>query len=78
MQSRLTPAQMHAARDLLNWSVPDLAEAAHVPVSTVERMEGGLRSPPIDLRLAVWDAFAEAGVCFLDDGVGVAWRPEPR
>lgn len=79
MPSRLTPAQVRCARTMLNWSMLDLAEAARIPMLTVQLIEdSGLQSLWIDVRLAVWDAFEDAGVCFPDDGTSVGLRCGPR
>ena len=37
----MNPAQCRAARNLLDWSVADLARAAGVSVITVRKFEGG-------------------------------------
>ncbi len=41
----LTPEQSRAARGWLDWSQQDLAERAHVSLSTVRDFEKGRRSP---------------------------------
>ena len=70
----LTPAQSRAARALINWSQPQLAEAACVSVSTIRDFETSKRRP-IDNNLhAIRKALEVAGVIFLPgngEGPGV-------
>lgn len=76
----ITPAQMRAARALLDWSMMDLAAAAGVSVSTVKRFEGGSEQPVSDDTVALMRGAAEAeGVSFLrDDGAGAGVRLRGR
>ncbi len=70
MSSTLTTAQIRAARALLDWSQPKLAEAAKLSLPTISRMEGPLgpsRSTLANVE-AVRRAFEDAGVVFLDAG----------
>lgn len=65
----LTTAQIRAARALLNWSQPKLAEAAKLSLPTITRMEGALgpsRSTQANVE-AVRRAFEDAGVVFLSE-----------
>lgn len=75
----LTAAQLRAARALLDWTQPKLAEAAKLSVPTIRRMEGD-RGPSASTEAnveAVRVALERGGVLFLgpkesaDGGVGV-------
>ena len=76
MTEPITPAQIRAARALLDWSMVDLAKVAQVSVSTIKRMEDELQRPTADRSMApVQHAFQTAGVRFLpDDGDGPGVR----
>ena len=76
----IVPAQMRAARAMLDWSMMDLAEAACLSVSTVKRFEGGDRQPVSDNAVAMMQDAAETeGVYFLaDDGNGPGVRLRQR
>jgi transcriptional regulator with XRE-family HTH domain len=66
----LTAAQIKAARALLDWSQPQLAEAAKLSLPTISRMEGALgpgRSTAANVE-AVRRALEQGGVVFLGDG----------
>ena len=73
----ISPAQVRAARALLNWSMMDLATAARVSVSTVKRFDDGQGSPT-SVGL-MQDALETEGVRFLaDDGNGPGVRLRRR
>lgn len=72
----LTAEQIRAARALLNWSQDDLAQAVGVSTRTIERLEAGRASRPINFR-GVRSAFVDAGVEFFDDG-GLRLRPQKQ
>ena len=66
----LTPEQCRAARALLNWSQPDLAEAVGVTRQTITNFERGLRnSYPANLA-AIREALEAAGVVFIEENGG--------
>ncbi len=74
----ISSAQIRAARGLLNWSQPALAEAAGVSLPTIKRMEGKGpdRSSNLAIR-AVIRAFEDAGIEFVSEnggGEGVRFR----
>lgn len=76
----MTPAQCRAARALLNWTQPHLAEAAGVSPSTLRDFESGKRIPIANNLAAIRTALATAGVTLLEDGdvaagPGVAMHP---
>lgn len=66
----LTAEQVRAARALVDWSQPQLAEACGLSLPTIRRMEGPLgpgRSTAVNVD-AVRRALEAAGVIFLDAG----------
>lgn len=68
--TELTSAQIRAARALVEWTQPRLAEAAKLSVPTIRRMESD-RGPSASTLAnveAVRRALEEAGVVFLDPG----------
>jgi transcriptional regulator with XRE-family HTH domain len=68
----ISVSQVKAARALLGWKQPDLAEAAGVSIPTIKRYETGTSSIPV-VKAAIVQALEEAGVVFVHDGkfVGV-------
>ncbi len=74
----LTPEQCRAARALLNWSQPDLAEAVDMTQKTITSFETGTRTPHPNNLAAIRAALEEAGVIFIDEdktaGPGVRLR----
>ena len=71
----IEPAQSTAGRALVGWSQTELAEAAGVPVSLVERFETRTSGPvPADSIDKLQAALEGAGVAFIarnGGGVGV-------
>lgn len=66
----LTAEQIKAARALVDWSQPKLAEASGLSMPTIRRMEGPLgpgRSTAVNVD-AVQRALEGAGVVFLEAG----------
>lgn len=66
----LSAAQIRAARGLLDWSQPKLAEAAKLSLPTIRRMEGPIgpsRSTAANVE-AIRRAFEDAGVVFFRSG----------
>ena len=64
----ITVAQLRAARALIGWSQPELAERSGVGIATVRRMEGA-RGLPKTTAENVWkvqQALEYAGVVFID------------
>ncbi|WP_342398957.1 helix-turn-helix transcriptional regulator [Lichenibacterium dinghuense] len=78
--SKPTPAQIRAARGMLNWSMLDLAKAAGVSISTVKRFEcEGDQPVSADTVGMMQDAAETEGVRFLaDDGNGPGVRLRRR
>jgi transcriptional regulator with XRE-family HTH domain len=72
----ITPAQSRAARALINWSQPQLAEASGVSVSTIRDFETGKRSPIVNNLAALRRALEAAGVELTNgEQPGVKLRP---
>ena len=62
----LTAAELRGARGLLNWSIPDLAQAAGVSVSTIKRLECESADSGRGLKRGlIRKALEEAGVVFV-------------
>lgn len=71
----ITPAQSRAARALLNWSQPQLAEASGTGVSTIRDFETGKRAPIANNLAAMKAALESAGVIFVaENGEGPGVR----
>ena len=83
MIDRPSSDQIRAARGMLDWSIADLAEAARVSISTVQRIDGTGQIITSDRSLAlVQGALETEGVRFLandGDGHGIrVKRPAAR
>ena len=65
----MTSAQIRAARGLLNWTVRDLAEAAHVHRNTVTRAETDATGPGY-ATASIRAALEAAGVEFIAENGG--------
>lgn len=81
-KAMISPSQLRAARALLDWSQPDLAERSGVSIGTIKTFEKG-RSEPKRPTLIAWrNAFAQSGVVFVYDddagGDGVRFRKERK
>ncbi|MCK8787998.1 helix-turn-helix transcriptional regulator [Roseomonas sp. NAR14] len=63
-----SPAQVRAARALLDWSQSDLAQRAQVSLSTVRDFEAGRRQPMRNNLDAMQRALEGAGVAFTNGG----------
>lgn len=78
----MTPAQLRAARSLIEWTREDLAEASGVFVNTIRNFERGVSDPKQSTLLAWRRALAKAGVVFIDgtdtEGPGVRLREPQR
>lgn len=61
---RLTSAQVRAARALIDWSGPDLAERSGVSFSTIKRMEKSEELVKLDSVQRVRSTLEQAGVSF--------------
>jgi len=75
----MTPAQCRAGRALIEWTQPQLAEAAGFGLSTVVDFERGRRQVSAEAIAAIRGALEAAGVEFIPEngsGVGVRLRKE--
>ena len=73
----ITREQCRAARGLLDWSQPDLAEASGLSRETIANLERGARVPHPRNLAAIKAALEAAGVEFIDangGGPGVRLR----
>lgn len=78
--SELTAAQIRAARALLDWTQPKLAEMTKISTPTIRRMESD-RGPSASTAAnveAVRRALEQAGVVFLDKGDTTTGGPGVR
>jgi transcriptional regulator with XRE-family HTH domain len=66
----MTPSQCKAARALLDWTQPQLAESAGLGLSTIVDFERSRREVSAEAIQAMRAAFEKAGVEFLDEDGG--------
>ncbi|MGB3272224.1 MAG: helix-turn-helix transcriptional regulator [Xanthobacteraceae bacterium] len=74
----LTPAQIRAARALLNWSQADLAAASGVALQSIKNIETGKTDPRLSTATALCRALETAGIIFIDDGQSTDGGPGVR
>lgn len=77
MLINMLPNQCRAARSLIDWTQPQLAEAAKVGLSTVVDFEKSRRAVSETSIAAIRAALEDAGVIFIDqngNGPGVRLR----
>ena len=65
----ILPAQIRAARALLDWKQTDLAAAAGVSEISIKKIERGKTDARTSTMVKIESAVADAGVLFLDAGV---------
>ncbi|MBP2310742.1 helix-turn-helix domain-containing protein [Azospirillum soli] len=70
MKKAIHPAQLRAARALLDWSRPKLAAASGATVRTIARYEAAEGEPRDSTTDAIRKALEDAGVFFIDDDEG--------
>lgn len=63
----ITPAQCRAARALLNWSQPDLAERCDIHVQTISNFEKESSTPSKTTLEKIGTILIQEGIVFLDD-----------
>jgi DNA-binding transcriptional regulator YiaG len=63
----ISPKQCRGARGMLLWSQPELAQRAHIGLSTVRDFEKGRRVPHHNNLMAMQMALEAAGIEFLDE-----------
>jgi transcriptional regulator with XRE-family HTH domain len=64
----MTPAQSRMARAAIGWTTTELAKAAKVGISTVNRFETDQAVPIPATLAAIQRALEDAGIVFLGDG----------
>lgn len=77
----ITPAQIRAARALLDWSRDRLSEESSVPMRTLARVENGEGEARPDTIEAVRSTLAGAGILFIKQnggGPGVRLKKRSR
>lgn len=74
-ESLMLPNQCRAARGLLKWTQPRLAQESGVGLSTINRYENETRPPRKTAVIRLQSTFERAGVAFLFNdpagGIGV-------
>ena len=65
----ISPAQLRAARSWLNWSQAELAQAASVAKTVVNRYEQGYSVPHAESLRKVQGALEAAGIRFVFEGM---------
>jgi len=79
MKEDISPAQLRAARALVDWSRDNLAERAQTTARTLARLEGGQTNPRSATLSAIRAALESAGVEFIPEnggGAGVRLRKD--
>lgn len=71
----MTPAQCRAARALINWTQPKLAEASCLSLSTVVDFEKERRKVSPEAEASIQAALERAGIIFVaENGEGAGVR----
>lgn len=70
MKTDIRPAQLRAARALIDWSQDELAAAAGTTSRSVARIEAGETSPRSSTLSAIRTALEAAGVEFIAENGG--------
>ena len=70
MKQDISPAQLRAARALVDWSREDLAAAAGATARTIARLESGETDPRPATTKAIRGALEAAGVEFIAENGG--------
>lgn len=73
--SAIGARQIRAARALLDWSQDDLADATHLSIATIRKLELGAISPRQTTTLTLRKALEAAGLEFIEHD-GVRRRPD--
>ena len=64
-KKKIAPAQIRAARGMLDWTRSNLARKASLSVETIKNIEHGTYSPKEETIKAITNAFAKQGVEFV-------------
>jgi len=67
---KITPAQCRMARSALQWGVREIAAKAGVAPATITRFEKGKNEPQLSTLAVIKQAFEEAGIVFVENGIG--------
>lgn len=70
MKRDIYPAQLRAARALIDWTREDLAKASGVTVRTIARVESSQNAPREATLAALCTALEDAGVEFIPGNGG--------
>lgn len=74
----MSPSQCRAARGLLKWTQPKLADVSGIGLSTINRYENETRPPRTEAVERLQSALEQAGVEFISEspsgGAGVRLR----
>lgn len=70
MKTDISPAQLRAARGLLDWSQEVLASAAGTTARSIARIEAGETAPRASTLAAICAALEAAGVEFIAENGG--------
>lgn len=65
---KMSPRQCRAARGLLKWTQPKLAEASGIGLSTINRYENETRPPRESAIITLQSTFEAAGIEFIFPG----------
>jgi transcriptional regulator with XRE-family HTH domain len=77
----VTSAQVRMARAALNWTVRDLADAAHLHRNTITNIETGRYAGDQETLARIGTVLKRAGVEFIEEnggGPGVRLRKHPQ
>ena len=81
-QNDIDRTLVRTARALLDWTQPNLAEAAGIALATLKRFEKGHRTPTPVVRAAIFAALEKGGVEFQENGkrlgVSIGVRKLPK
>jgi transcriptional regulator with XRE-family HTH domain len=66
----LTPAQIRAARSMLNWKQADLAKKAGLSLTGLNNIERGAADPRASTLVAIQRALEAAGIEFISENGG--------
>ncbi len=66
----MSPEQVRAARGWLGWSQKDLADKAHIGLSTLKDFENSNRTPIANNLTAIQAALEAAGIALMFDKAG--------
>ena len=68
----MSPVQCRNARDLLNWSILDLADKADLSIETISAFEGGQDECTESVTETIRCALEDAGIIFTENKIGLS------